>query len=90
MNESKTREDLRQHELVILRRLRGGPLTEFELATQISEHSGYNYDEACDLLPDWIAKLREEGLVWSGQLTNAQGQSILAAALTRVGRELAN
>ena len=38
---------LRQHQLVILRRLRNGPLTEFELASQVADHSGFSAEQ-CD------------------------------------------
>jgi hypothetical protein len=37
-----TLDTLAQHQLVILRRLRAGPLTEFELAREIAEHSAYS------------------------------------------------
>lgn len=84
----ETTEALRQHQLVILRRLRSGPLTEFELAGEIAAHSGWSVDDATDRLPDWLEELRVEGLIWSGALVNAEGTSMLAAALTRAGREL--
>lgn len=83
-----TLDTLAQQQLVILRRLRAGPLTEFELAREIAEHSGYSVEQCADNMADWLEQLRLEGLVWSGALTNAAGQRLLAAALTRQGREL--
>jgi len=88
MTETLTTEDLRQHELIILRRLRHSPLTEFELAAEVSEHSAYSHDAAADRMASWLDELRQQGLVWSGRLTNDANQSIVAAALTRKGREL--
>lgn len=85
---TETIEALRQHQLVILRRLRTGPLTEFELSAEVSEHSGYSQDQAAVLMADWLEELRTEGLVWYGGLQNAEGQKIAAAALTKRGREL--
>lgn len=81
-------ESLRQPELVIVRRLREGPLTEFELAHEIAEHSGYEEDEAAHRMSQWLDDLQRKGLVWVGILFNRRGQSILAAALTYRGREL--
>lgn len=81
-------ETLAQHQLVILRRLRASPLTEFELAREIAEHSAYSLEQCADNMKDWLEQLRAEGSIWFGALTNASGQQILAAALTRQGREL--
>jgi len=79
---------LAQHQLVILRRLRQGPLTEFELAREVAEHSGHTTEEAADQMGAWLEALRLEGLVWSGELQNVDGQRLLAAALTKQGREV--
>jgi len=84
----ETIESLAQHQLVILRRLRASPLTEFELANEVTKHSGYNPEQCTDRMADWLETLRREGLVWSGSLQNADGQQIMAAALTKAGREL--
>ena len=81
-------ERLHQHELVILRRLRNGPLTEFELIREIAEHSGHTAESAGQSIEAWLRSLRDDGLIWMGQLENATGQRIYAAALTRAGREL--
>lgn len=83
-----TIEALRQHQLVILRRLRGGPLTEFELIREVAEHSGYTHEQCADGMADWLEQLRAEGLIWAGRLSNSNNQSIMAAALTRSGKEL--
>lgn len=83
-----TVESLRQHQLVILRRLRHGPLTEFELAKEISSSSGRTVEQATDSIPEWLDELRSEGLIWAGSLTNSSGQRLMAAALTKKGREL--
>ncbi len=83
-----TLEALRQYQLVILRRLRHGPLTEFELVRDVAESSGYTAEQCADNMPDWLDELRLEGLVWAGALTNADGQRLMAAALTKRGREL--
>lgn len=79
---------LRQHQLVILRRLITGPLTEFELASEVAEHSGYDVEQCADNMADWLEELRDEGLIWSGVLSNSDLQQILAAALTRRGMQL--
>lgn len=79
---------LRNHQLVILRRLRTGPLTEFELANEIAEHSAYTVEQCADNMADWLEELRLEGLIWAGTLTNAEDQQIQAAALTKRGMEL--
>jgi len=79
---------LRQHQLVILRRMRNGPLTEFELIHEVAEHSGYSQERCADKMGEWLEELRDEGLVWAGSLSNADGQKIMAAALTKRGREL--
>jgi len=83
-----TIESLRQHQLVILRRLRGGPLTEFELATEVADHSGHTHEQAADKMAEWLGELREAGLIWFGTLSNSAAQEIMAAALTRRGQEL--
>ena len=83
-----TLEALQQHQLVILRRLRSGPLTEFELAGEIAEHSGYTMEQCADNMAEWLDGLRAEGLVWAGILTNDTGQQLMAAALTKRGRDL--
>jgi len=84
----ETLADARQHQLVILRRLAKGPLTEFELANEIARHSGFSEDEAAARVREWLLELRDEGLVWAGTLSNQNGQEIFAAALTRRGREM--
>ena len=88
MEATKTLDSLRQHELVILRRLRTSPLTEFELAQEIAEHSGYSSQAAAESVPGWLEELKEQGFVWTGRLFNIEGQQLYAAALTRLGREL--
>ena len=83
-----TLDELRQHELVVVRRLSNGPLTEFELAREVAESSSYSSEQAADSVADWLAELREKGLIWVGPLSNSEGQSIMAAALTNRGRAL--
>jgi len=83
-----TLETLRQHQLVILRRLRKGPLTEFELVREVANHSGYALEQCEERMGEWLEELRTEGLVWAGALTNANDQKMMAAALTRAGTEL--
>lgn len=87
---TNTLEALRQHQLVILRRLRSGPLTEFELGREIAQTSTHTPEQAASMMADWLEELRLEGLVWSGALTNSNNQQIMAAALTKRGRELVN
>lgn len=84
----ETIESLAQHQLVILRRLRASPLTEFELVHEVTNHSGYSVEQCTDRMSDWLETLKREGLVWAGTLHNADGQQIMAAALTKQGREL--
>jgi len=84
----ETIKSLAQHQLVILRRLRASPLTEFELVHEVTKHSGYSAEQCTERMTDWLETLRREGLVWAGALRNVDGQQIMAAALTRQGREL--
>ena len=84
----ETIEALRQHQLVILRRLKNSPLTEFELSAEVAEHSGFSQEQAAGLMAEWLEELRQDGLVWSGTLSNGNDQRIMAAALTKRGREL--
>ena len=79
---------LRQHQLVILRRLRTGPLTEFELAREVAEHSGFTVEQCAERVVDWLEELKQDGLIWTGPLENSEGQRIAAAALTKRGMEL--
>jgi hypothetical protein len=81
-------EVLRQHELVILRRLRSGPLTEFELAREVAENSSWSSETVFEHINEWLESLKAAGLVWAGKLYNDQDQHIYAAALTRRGRDL--
>ena len=83
-----TLDSLRQHQLVIVRRLRRGPLTEFELAHEVAAASSYTEDEASDHMARWLDELHAEGLVWAGKMSNAAGQEIAVAALTQIGRRL--
>lgn len=83
-----TTDALRQHQLVILRRLRSGPLTEFELSSEIAEHSGHTVEECADNMAAWLGDLRDAGLIWAGTLVNDTQQEMWAAALTRKGRDL--
>lgn len=83
-------ESLQQAELVVVRRLRNGPMTEFELAHEIAEHSGFSGEDAADRIGGWLLDLQQKGLVWAGSLSNARGQSIMAAALTAKGKDLTN
>lgn len=84
----ETVNSLAQHQLVILRRLRSGPLTEFELAGEVAENSGYTCEQCADNMAEWLDELRLEGLIWAGQLSNADGQKMMAAALAKRGKEL--
>ena len=81
-------EELQQAALVVVRRLRSGPLTEFELVHEVAKHSGYTPDQAAERISTWLDELRREGLIWAGVLSNKRGQTILAAALTSRGRDL--
>ena len=81
-------ETLRQHELVILRRLRSGPLTEFELAREVAENSSWTAEQAFEKIQSWLESLKNDGMIWAGKLYSSKGQYIYAAALTRRGQEL--
>ena len=85
---NRTIQTLAQHELVILRRLRNGPLTEFELTREVAEHSGTTPEQAADRMAEWLEGLKHEGLIWAGALENSSGQKLFAAALTNKGRQL--
>jgi hypothetical protein len=88
MTANKSLETLRLHERIMLRCLRDGPLTEFELTHEVAQHSGITSETAAESIGEWLESLRDEGLIWMGQLENANGQRIYAAALTLAGREL--
>ncbi len=81
-------EVLRQHELIILRRLRTGPLTEFELAREVAENSSWTAELAFENIQTWLESLKSDGMVWAGKLYSSKGQYIYAAALTRRGQEI--
>jgi len=83
-----TIESLSNPALIVVRRLRKGLLTEFELAEEVAEHSSYSVGEAADKLALWLEELRDRGLIWFGQLSNSRGQRIMAAALTSLGMTL--
>jgi len=88
VTETFTIDDLRQHELVILRRLRTGPLTEFELASEVADNSAFTREVAAERIGGWLEELQGGGFIWAGKLYNSDGQYVYAAALTRRGREL--
>lgn len=83
-----TLDALGQPELVVVRSLSSGPLTEFELAHEVAVNSSYTPEQAADRVAGWLNELREKGLIWAGTLLNKRGQTIMAAALTNRGREL--
>ncbi len=74
--------------LIVARRLRSGPLTEFELASEVACHSSYSPEQAADQLASWVEELFDKGLIWSGVLSNRRGQRLVAAALTNLGKRL--
>jgi len=88
LNPTISFEELRQHELIILRRLRQGPLTEFELTAEVAEATAYTHDQVTEQIGEWLEGLMAQGYVWSGTLSNNTDQTICAAALTRKGRKL--
>ena len=71
-----------------MRRLRRGPLTEFELAHEVAAASSYSEDEASERMVKWLDELRAEGLIWAGLMYNDAEQEISGAALTKSGRKL--
>ena len=73
---------------VVARRLRSGPLTEFDLASEVACHSGYSPEQATEELATWIEELFDQGLIWSGVLSNRRGQHMVASALTNLGKRL--
>ena len=83
-----TLDALAQPQLVVVRRLSNGPLTEFELAHDVAANSSYTPEQAANRVAGWLKELREKGLIWAGDLLNKRGQTIMAAALTKRGREL--
>ncbi len=50
-----TLDSSRQHQLVILRRLRNTRLTESELAREVAAHSGYSTEDAADRMKGGLA-----------------------------------
>ncbi len=83
-----TIEALSNPALVVARRLRSGPLTEFELASEVACHSGYSPEQATEELATWVQELFDQGLIWSGVLSNRSGQHMVVAALTTLGKRL--
>ncbi len=83
-----TIESLSNPALVVVRRLRSGPLTEFELASEVACQLSYSPEQAVDQLTAWLQELFDEGLIWSGVLSNRRGQQMFAAALTTLGKRL--
>lgn len=68
-----TIEALSNPALVVARRLRSGPLTEFKLASEVACHSGYSPEQATEELATWAQELFDRGLIWSGVLSNRRG-----------------
>lgn len=64
------------------------PLTEFDLTPEVVEHSGWTDEQAADNMEAWLTELCNMGLVWTGTLVNSAKQNMVAAALTKAGREL--
>ncbi len=83
-----TIEVLSKPALVLARRLRSGPLTEFELASEVACHLGYSPEQATEEIATWVKELFDQGLIWSGVLSNRRGQQMVAAALTNLGKRL--
>ncbi len=83
-----TIESLSNPALVVVRRLRSGPLTEFELVSEVACHSSYSPEQAADQLASWVQELFDQGLIWSGVLSNRSGQHMVVAALTTLGKRL--
>ncbi len=83
-----TIESLSNPALIVARRLRSGPLTEFELASEVACHSSYSPEQAADQLASWVQELFDQDLIWSGVLSNSRGQHMVAAALTNTGKRL--
>jgi len=55
---------LGQDELVVVGRLRCGPLTEFEPAHEMAESSSCTPEQAADRVGGWLNEWREKGLIW--------------------------
>jgi len=81
-----TIDDLRQHQLVILRRLRNGPLTEFELSSEVAGHSGWEAEQASDMIGQWLGELASSGLIQVQ--TGGVEYKYKTATLTGAGREV--
>ncbi len=81
-------ESLSNPALIVVRRLRSGPLTEFELASALACHSSYSPEQAADQIASGLQELFDQGLIWSGVLSNRRGQHMMAAALTNLGKRL--
>ena len=81
-----TIESLSNPALVVVRQLRSGPLTAFELASAVASHSSYSPEQATDRLASGLQELFEQGLIWAGVLCNRRGQYMVAAALTNLGK----
>ena len=60
------------------------------LGGRVGDHAGVSAGQCAESMGEWLGGLRGEGLIWAGDLSNANGQTILAAALTKTGRELVN
>lgn len=76
---------------LIMRRLMRAPvLTEFELVAAITSGTRCSEAQAQAYIAGWLTNLKDRGYVWCGSLTNAAGQSMCAAAITKKGRSEAH
>lgn len=81
-----TIDDLRQHQLVILRRLRNGPLTEFDLSAEVANSSGWDREKAAERISQWLDELAANG--WVAIQIGGENHTYKVATLTDAGREL--
>lgn len=81
-----TIDDLQQHQLVILRRLRNSPLTEFDLSAEVADSSGWDRENAAERISQWLDELAANG--WIEIQTAGRSYTYKVATLADAGREL--
>lgn len=75
------------HIIILKALLQHRLLTEHELSTTIADQLRLKEVAVQATIGKTLVALRDEGLIWAGQLFNTARQTMWAAALTKAGRE---
>jgi hypothetical protein len=76
------------HELILLALAESPLLTENELIAAICKGSSLRSQDIEPRIAKLLTELKDDGLIWTGQLFNRSNQFMWAATLTKRGREL--